>query len=390
MNGDYTFQAKASVIATFATALGMRNPSESTSQMVTSLLLACPGGRDLELMRSLTAQQLHELFLLVKKELRSAVAVAAPSDGLPHVDKLPTNPQQLDARWLERALGQEPPGKCPLTLSQVAARAVTIPMRNTNKNLHEAKYSKRSVQSDALRSFLSSSPALMQLLHGLDPVEAEEPQLPGFRLLSHKSSQVTAPAPSSQPSLHSVGAPVSATVPALENKVALTDDSAVTSRSPTDALVPSKTKESPSCSAVSAAEMLQKQWQEAKQTEKPDAAKTPEHSGQTPASEPKTKTRTQQSATQSNKGSKPKTCGKETKVKEIANGKQKPNAKKTIKSTTGKKSTTRADRLKADYAVRRAAGIPLKLLQKHKQGCGRCRQRPWCTRSCWALKGFTI
>ena len=49
MNSDLTFQAKANLVGTFATSLGLRNPSESTSQMVTSLLLACPGGRDLEL-----------------------------------------------------------------------------------------------------------------------------------------------------------------------------------------------------------------------------------------------------------------------------------------------------------------------------------------------------
>ena len=48
MDRNLTFQAKASLIGNFATKLGRRAPSESTSQMITSLLLACPGGRDLE------------------------------------------------------------------------------------------------------------------------------------------------------------------------------------------------------------------------------------------------------------------------------------------------------------------------------------------------------
>lgn len=43
-----------------------------------------------------------------------------------------------------------------------------------------------------------------------------------------------------------------------------------------------------------------------------------------------------------------------------------------------------------DFKVRRKAGVPLSLLKKHEFGCGRCRNRPYCTRSCWSLRGFSI
>ena len=54
MNADLTFQAKANLLGVFATTLGMKTPSEATSQMMTALLLACPGGRELELKCSLS------------------------------------------------------------------------------------------------------------------------------------------------------------------------------------------------------------------------------------------------------------------------------------------------------------------------------------------------
>ena len=183
MNADLTFQAKANLLGVFATTLGMKTPSEATSQMMTALLLACPGGRELELKCSLSPVQLHELFLLVKKELRSSVAAAGTSDALPHVEKLPTNPAQMDPRWLQRALGAEPVGQCPLNLSQVAARAVTIPMRNTNRQLHDVTKGKGRQQMQKLRSLASSSPALLTLLPGLQDVDEGELEIPGFSMV---------------------------------------------------------------------------------------------------------------------------------------------------------------------------------------------------------------
>ena len=386
MNSDLTFQAKANLVGTFATSLGLRNPSESTSQMVTSLLLACPGGRDLELKRSLAPQQLYELFLLVKKELRSTVAAAPPSDGLPHVDKLPTNPEQMDARWLQHALGQEPVGRCPLTLSQVAARAVTIPMRNTNRHLHESSSSHRRQQSQKLRSLVSSSPALLSLLNGLQDVDEEELEIPGFRLCGRaappqriEKTTVALEAPPQHAGSSAEHASVPKVPPATPASKAL--DPVL----PSQALVPVQTSPVATCSAVSAAALLQEQWREAKECEKRDAAPQQEMSEQETAVAPKNKTQSKKPKTAAKKQSKPQ-------VNKTSHG-TKSSAAKT-KSSSAKTKTkdrrSRADRLKEDFQVRRAAGIPLKLLRNQEAGCARCRNRPWCTRSCWALKGFTI
>ena len=393
MNADLTFQAKANLVGSLATSLGMKNPSESTSQMVTSLLLACPGGRELELKRSLTPQQLHELFLLVKKELRSTVAAAPPSDGLPHVDKLPTNPEQMDARWLQRALGQEPVGRCPLTLSQVAARAVTIPMRNTNKHLHEWSSSHRRQQSHKLRSLVSSSPALLSLLNGLQDVDEEELEIPGFRLCGRaappqrvEKSTVALEAPPQ----HAGSSAERASVPQVPHGTPAS--TALDPVLPSQALVPVQTSPGATCSAVSAAALLQEQWREAKECEKRDAAPQQEMSEQEPAVAPKNTNQSKKPKTEAKKQSKPQTCGKAKKVNKTSPG-TKSSAPKTNSSsakTKTKDTRSRADRLREDFQVRRAAGIPLKLLRNQEAGCARCRNRPWCTRSCWALKGFTI
>ena len=68
------------------------------------------------------------------------------------------------------------------------------------------------------------------------------------------------------------------------------------------------------------------------------------------------------------------------KVQKVCGKKQKP----------GKKSSTKASRDKEHYQNLLDAGVPLKALRQKTSGCARCRNRKWCTRSCWILRGFKI
>jgi hypothetical protein len=62
-------------------------------------------------------------------------------------------------------------------------------------------------------------------------------------------------------------------------------------------------------------------------------------------------------------------------------GEQKQQGGKKAKLTPGS-----AEELKA----RVAAGVPRKTLEGYAEGCSRCRSRPYCTSSCWRLRGFTV
>lgn len=342
MSKDLTFQAKASVVASFGAQLGLRNASETTSQMITSLLLNVPGGADLVIQHP---SQLHQLFLVVKREFRAATQVP-PVDGLPHVDKLPTNFRQLDERWLSRALGEETIGHCPVSLAQVATRACTIPMRNTNKLIYETKSSGLQIASRwfdmgcavgqmNLPSRVVAQPT-MQPLTSPSAIQDDVAAAPALPL----------PRPAEPP------APVAAESEALTVASTL-----------------------PGQTALSAASMLQEQWKTATQSDpqQPEAATagtdTPDLEG--PAKSQK-------------KGeTKPAT----PKVPNISAKKSK---QKSVKSLNKKVSKSRAQSLAIDRKHRLDAGIPKKLLQRFSAGCGRCRNRPWCTKSCWANRGFNI
>ena len=253
MDRSLTFQAKANLIGCFATKLGLRNPSESTSQMITSVLLACPGGRDLESHSALDPQQLHQLFLLVKKEIRATISVAPPADGLPQVEKLPTQPQQLDPQWLHKALGEEAIGQCPLSISQVAARAVTIPMRSTNKNLLEVKKPHRGSDTLAL---------LMNGLHIPSPQVARA-ALPAITSAQQLPPSIPCPLP--------LAAPCAAS---LQNECAAKTQPKQSAEAPiSDAGLGKKPEPQ---TVVSAAAMLQQQWQEAKKRNQEISEEDPE------------------------------------------------------------------------------------------------------------------
>lgn len=87
---------------------------------------------------------------------------------------------------------------------------------------------------------------------------------------------------------------------------------------------------------------------------------------------------------------KPKAPKKETK----ARSKKQPAVKVQKvcgkKQQPGKKSSTKESRDKEHYKNLLAAGVPLKALRQKSSGCARCRNRKWCTRSCWISRGFKI
>ena len=253
MDRSLTFQAKANLIGCFATKLGLRNPSESTSQMITSVLLACPGGRDLESHSALDPQQLHQLFLLVKKEIRATISVAPPADGLPQVEKLPTQPQQLDPQWLHKALGEEAIGQCPLSISQVTARAVTIPMRSTKKKLLEVKKPHRGSDTLAL---------LMNGLHIPSPQVARA-ALPAITSAQQLPPSIPCPLPLAAPCAASLQNECAAKTPPQQSAEAPTSDAGL-GKKPEPQTV------------VSAAAMLQQQWQEAKKRNQEISEEDPE------------------------------------------------------------------------------------------------------------------
>lgn len=88
---------------------------------------------------------------------------------------------------------------------------------------------------------------------------------------------------------------------------------------------------------------------------------------------------------------KPKAPKKETK----ARSKKQPAVKVQKvcgkKQQPGKKSSTKESRDKEHYQNLLAAGVPLmKALRQKSSGCAGCRNRKWCTRSCWISRGFKI
>ena len=349
MDRNLTFQAKASLIGNFATKLGLRAPSESTSQMITSLLLACPGGRDLESHSALEPQQLHQLFLLVKKEIKATISVAPPAEGFPHVEKLPTQPQQLDPQWLQKGLGHEAIGQCPLSVSQVAARAVTIPMRSTNKNLVESKKPSRACD--------------MMLSHLMNGLQIPSPQLAQAALPAPPATRQPA---ASTPCPLPLAAPSAAPYPTAcaSTAVVTPHQSAEMQTGGT-----SVSKQPQPQSVVSAAAMLQQQWQEAKETNQENSEEVD---------------KVEQKA-----------CGKKTSKESKVKNKEKATKTDTskVKSKQSSKVVKTKEKKKCiqdDFQLRRKAGVPLALLKKHEFGCGRCRNRPYCTRSCWSLRGFSI
>ena len=101
----------------FLTSLGLRNPTETTIQFLTSLLLHCPESK----LPCSSASDLHQSFLSVKKYVRTYLStVPSVPNGYPLIEKLPSNWELLDARWKEHGFkGSKPAQDAPVNLTAV-------------------------------------------------------------------------------------------------------------------------------------------------------------------------------------------------------------------------------------------------------------------------------
>eukprot|EP00435_Cladocopium_sp_Y103_P031792 s421_g8.t1 len=268
------------------------------------------------------------------------------------------NWRDLDARWLTRALGTSEPGGCRVSLPVLCALARQIPMRETNLKLQEHKKGKvASFAFDPPKQYLTAvaqQPA-PETLHAL-PLVPSTPVLPSTNPVAPLQSPAALP-------------PCPLPLP----------DAPASKQS--------------SGSAASAAARLQVEMQSkgAADAEK----KGDQENEQQPEAEVDTVKRPTESAKKKvpkqdvvKKPKKGNTKHAKQGSKETTSAKQVKKVETTKKSKEKKK--TKEDHVKEDYNIRRNAGIPVSLLRKHVHGCGKCRSRPYCTPSCWALRGFTL
>ena len=293
----------------------------------------------------------------------------------------------LHPSLLRAALGEELVApQPPISLASIAARAMHIPMRKTNKQL--------SGKSSGPAPCQPMNPEAMRHLLNMMGISAGGVSLPGFKLLTGRgagqnspgvqqpplllSGQMQLPLPSmpseTLPEVPEMAVPPAVSPASLPPRVPLAPSSCTAALFPTpaDSLVKQP-------SVVSAAEMLTNELHkaravEAKVTEAPDGkpANVDEGEEELPHGQPKT---VQKPAKKVAKKKEPKTSAPQ---------KTCTKSKKAVpKASVSKKH-------KDDLALRRDAGIPTALLRKFADGCSRCRSRPLCTKSCSALRGYTL
>jgi len=123
---------RLSQLCDFATRLGLRNPTESTSQALTAIAMFLPGAGSYA-----TPRAQHECFCCVKDYLRRACLSAPRELNLPWVPVLPLSPQQHDRRWKDRAYerGEQPATDPPVDFNLLTGVMRAIPMRSSRKSL---------------------------------------------------------------------------------------------------------------------------------------------------------------------------------------------------------------------------------------------------------------
>lgn len=137
-------------IVEHGTKLGLKYPSEPTWASITSLVMHLPGCG----FRKGSFLELHHAYLLSKKYGKSVLSTAdATASNLPYVDKLPSNPVQLDPCWLSACYGDVIPDLTPpacLNLNAIQADALNVPQRLSRKELQEG--SRKNAKKAALTS----------------------------------------------------------------------------------------------------------------------------------------------------------------------------------------------------------------------------------------------
>ena len=316
----------------------------------------------------------------------------------------------LHPSLLKAALGEElwHPNP-PISLASIAARAMHIPMRKTNKHLS-------GKSSGTEPPPLMHAQAMRHLLNMMG-VSAGEVSLPGFKLLNGRGGgqdnpmvqqpplglsgqmQSRLPLPlmpsENMPKVSDLVPPPTSLPPRVPLEASLSTPNA--SPPPPDSL---QVKQP---SVVSAAEMLTRELQQVKG----GAAKGPEGQAgkianvdeegeeESPHGQPKAVQKPAKQVTSKKKQAVQKPAKQVTSKKEqkSAQGKATSKAAPRKTCTKSKEAVPKASVTKGhqgDLALRRAAGIPTALLRKFASGCSRCRSRPFCTKSCWALRGYDL
>jgi hypothetical protein len=140
-------------------SLGLRNPSETTMQRVTAVLLLCTEGE--AAIRTMPPMALHEIYKNMKRTLKTR------SKGNPmfYVEVLPPSPEQfrtIFADMHKAMFGQTGPVSCPFAQQTISAVAECIPMRATKKAM--APLSSGPLQ--LAQGLLSQLMMLQQSSHG--------------------------------------------------------------------------------------------------------------------------------------------------------------------------------------------------------------------------------
>lgn len=361
MQAELSDFGRCSCILQFLGTLGLRNPTETTIQFLTSLLLHLPDSK----LPCKSAADLHQSFLTVKKSMKTYLGtLSAVPTGLPLMDKLPSKWQMLDGRWKEVVFKNcKPALDAPVNLTAVVTYATQIPMRISNKQLNlkpkiAASSGSSSGPVDSLQEILMRLAASIELpSQGLRnfkmmiPGHAAiaEPQAHGSGGRAPKDSlALSLPLEPHKPEPLALPAPavVDEDIQNVDGGMHV-DASAVDKKTPMDA-----------------AELLRSELAEAKGLQAaPLEAET------------KVKSKTLNSNAASNKAKKSKS---EVRPKAKAKAKAKPRA-----GRRGKRCN-----LVEDRKLRLAAGITSALLKKFQNGCISCRSRPLCCISCWKKRGF--
>ena len=130
MNPDVDQCRKVSVVASHLVSLGLKSPTEGTSQAVACLFLQLPGANQYG-----TYQLRHQLYLSVKEFLRRSTQAAGPLEGKPFVTRLPTEPAEMPAAWTLNKSFAPPRVDTLLHYSLLP----TVPMRTSSRHLKDDK-----------------------------------------------------------------------------------------------------------------------------------------------------------------------------------------------------------------------------------------------------------
>eukprot|EP00969_Alexandrium_andersonii_P353275 15439505-Alexandrium_andersonii.AAC.2 len=124
------YEAVGNYFPEFRGVLGAPQPTEPTTQKLTSLLLLCVEGHASAL--AMAPAQSHEFYKVVKK----AVKAKGKGPPLEYIDELPTSPCAFQANhqaMFNAAFHGGGPAPCPFPVDVVNKVAASIPMRSTKR-----------------------------------------------------------------------------------------------------------------------------------------------------------------------------------------------------------------------------------------------------------------